>query len=444
MTEASSPGHHLWLHLTSIGGGHDANTLRIVRGEDCFLYDEAGREYLDALAGNFCVQVGYSRQELVRAATDQMAELPFVRNVGMTAPVTLQLADRLAELSGMERVFFTSGGSEAVETAMKLARQYYRLKGQPGRYKFIARRMAYHGATLGSLALNGVASLKAPYEPLVPGVSHVAISPFHATTPGPNMDPVQLMRDALEFEDPSTVAAIVLEPVQVTGGPLVPMPGYLQGIRSLCDEYGVLLISDEVVNAFGRLGDTFAYRFYDFRPDMVTVAKGLTSGYMPAGATLVSGDISSTFASSDDFFRHILTYGGHPVACAVALENLSILEREGLNAHSTQMGERLREALGQLNDLRIVGAIRGVGLLVGVEMVSDQERHLPVPREVAELVARRLVEEGLITRVDTRGHPIIQISPPLICEQRHIDRIAETLLKVLSEAQETMDPHPTD
>jgi adenosylmethionine-8-amino-7-oxononanoate aminotransferase len=412
---------HLWLHLTSLS---NRSPLRLQSGKGCHVVDTDGKRYLDALAGNFCVQVGYGREELVSAAVEQMKTLAFCRNVGMTTDATVELADELSQLSGLSRVFFSSGGSEAVESAMKLARQYHQLQGAAGRTKFVSRDMAYHGATLGALSLNGVPSLRAPYEPLLPGCVRVPMPAYHESDTS-DLASAKWIRRAIESEGPETVAAVIVEPVQVTGGPFVPPTDYFEDVRAICDEYGVLLISDEVVNAFGRLGGMFAYQALNFRPDIVTLAKGLTSGYMPAGATLVASHVAEPFESGTDYFRHILTYGGHPAASAVALANIRILQEEELAAAAVRTGKHLTEALSNsLEHTPFVGSIRGMGLLIGVELVDDLETHHGVSTTVAESVAAALMEFGLITRVDTRGHPIIQIAPPLICSDDEIDEIA--------------------
>jgi adenosylmethionine-8-amino-7-oxononanoate aminotransferase len=410
MTPARTPASsHLWLHLTPLTG----QPLHLVRGEGSHVFDVNGNQYVDALAGNFCVQVGYGRKELADVAIEQMRKLPFCRNVNITTDATLMLADELARVSGMSRVFLSSGGSEAVETAMKLARQYFYLKGEARRTKFIAREMAYHGSTLGALSLNGVPSLRAPFEPLIPGIVRVPMPAFHESDTSELSD-AGWIRRAIESEGPDTVAGVFIEPVQVTGGPLLPPEGYFREVRSICDEYGILLVSDEVVNAFGRLGGMFAYQVFDFRPDIVTLAKGLTSGYMPAGATLVAAHVCEPFDSGDDYFRHILTYGGHPVACAVALENIRILTEEGLDRIANQSGEQFLGGLREkLANAPLLGSIRGMGLLVGLELVQDADSHTPVSSETAQSVAIELLKHGVITRVDTRGHPIIQLAPPL-------------------------------
>lgn len=430
---------HLWPHLTPIRPDGTEHLLRLVRGKGCLVYDDADNEYLDALAGNFCVQVGYGRRELAQAAARQLEDLAFCRNVAMAAPATIELADHLAEISGMARVFLSSGGSEAVETAMKLVRQFHRLNGEPQRTKIISRQNAYHGATLGALALNGVTSLRTPFEPLLPGVRHVSPGSLARGFRTEDLGSPGGLLETIEFEDPSTIGAIIVEPVQVTSGPILPEPGHYQRIREICDQFGILLISDEVVNAFGRLGSMFAYQMYGFTPDLVTLAKGMTSGYMPAGATLAGDRIASVFEESDDFFRHILTYGGHPASCAVALENLAIIVREELLSRSSELGSKLISMLTTLSDISIVGAIRGQGLLVGIELLADREHQTPLPPDLSKKVHDDLLDNGLIVRVDTRHETVIQIAPPLICEESHLERIADVLTRVLNSAQEAVE-----
>ena len=434
---------HLWLHFTRMGG-HEPPI--IVRGEGCYLEDSEGNRYLDALAGLFAVQVGYSYgEEMGQAALEQMRELPFYTNWSYAHPRAIELAHEIAQLTpgDLNRAFFVSGGSEAVESAWKLARQYHQARGER-RWKVVSRRLAYHGTTMGALSINGIAALRAPFEPLVPGVVHVRnTNRYHRPQDEREADFTAFLLDDLESaivqEGPETVAMVIMEPVQNAGGSFTPPAGYWRGVREICDRYGILLCADEVITGFGRLGTWFGSELYDIRPDLMTCAKGLSSAYAAIGAVVAADHVAEPFLSESAMYAHGITFGGHPVQCAVALKNLEIMQRERVVENVRDNGDAFRATLAQLLDLPIVGDLRGTGFFYALELVKDKETRESFSHAECETLLRgflspRLFEKGLICRADDRGDPVIQISPPLIATQKEFDVIAGTLGEVLSEA----------
>jgi len=424
---------------------HDVPVM--VRGEGPWVWDSRGRKYLDGLSGLFVVQAGHGRAELAEAASRQAGTLAYFPLWSYAHPSAIELAERLAGLTpgDLNRVFFTTGGGEAVESAWKLARQYFRATGQPGRTKVISRDIAYHGTTMGALSITGLASIKAPFEPLVPGSVRVANTNFYRA-PEHGDDPEAFGRWAaddierrIEMEGPDTVAAVFLEPVQNSGGCFPPPPGYFQRVREICDRHGVLLVSDEVICAFGRLGSWFGAQRYNYQPDMITCAKGLTSGYSPLGALLVSDRLMEPFLSGQASFSHGFTFGGHPVSAAVALANLDLFEKEDLVGGVERRGPAFRAVLEGLRDLPIVGDVRGDGYFYGIELVRDKDTKVSFDDDESERLLRgflspALFEAGLVCRADDRGDPVIQLAPPLICEQEHFELIGDVLRDVLTEA----------
>ena len=434
---------HLWLHFTRMHG-HEAPI--IVRGEGCYLEDIHGKRYLDALAGLFAVQVGYSYgEEMGQAALEQMRELPFYTNWSYAHPRAIELAQEVASLApgDLNRVFFVSGGSEAVESAWKLARQYHQAKGQR-RWKAVARRTAYHGTTMGALSINGIAALRAPFEPLVPDVVHVRNTnryhrPAAETEEAFTAFLLEDLEDAIVQAGPETVAMVIMEPVQNAGGSFTPPARYWRGVREICDRYGILLCADEVITGFGRLGSWFGSELYDIRPDLMTCAKGLSSAYASIGAVIAADHIVEPFLTEASMYAHGITFGGHPVQCAIALKNIEIMKRERVVENVRDNGDAFRSALAQLLDLPIVGDLRGTGFFYALELVKDKETRQTFDDAECETLLRgflspRLFEKGLICRADDRGDPVIQISPPLIATQREFDLIAGTLGDVLDEA----------
>jgi len=440
---------HLWMHFTRMGAYTEHDVPVIVRGEGCYVYDEHGKRYLDGLAALFCVNVGHGRTELADAASAQMKELAYYTNWSYAHPRAIELAARIARLApgDLNRVFFTSGGSEAVESAIKLARNYHRVNGRGQRTKVVARELAYHGTSLGALAATGLTGIRTPFEPLMPGGCHVPNTNSYRWPP--ERDPLwaaDAIEERIAFEGPETVAAVILEPVQNAGGCFVPQDGYFQRVREICDRHGVLLISDEVICSWGRLGYNFGCERFGYRPDIVTTAKGIAGAYVPMGAMIVSDRIAEPFMRDRAMFGHGFTFGGHPVACAVAMANLDILEREDLCAHVRHKEAEFRSVLEGLRELPIVGDVRGAGFFQAVELVKNQETKETFTDEESEDLLRgflsgELYRRGLICRADDRGDPVVQLSPPLIADSEQFEEIGAILRSVLSEAWDRIVRH---
>ncbi len=437
---------HLWGHFSR--HGHGITPPIITRGEGTYIYDDTGRKYFDALSGLFVVQVGHGRAELAEAAAKQAETLSFFPLWSYATPPAIELAERLSTFApgDLNRVFFTTGGGEAVESAWKLAKQYFKITGKPGKYKVLSRSIAYHGTPQGALAITGIPAFKAPFDPPTPGGFRVPNTNFYRA-PAPYDTDIKAFGDycadriaeAIEFEGPDTVAAVFLEPVQNAGGCFPPPPGYFQRVREICDEYDVLLVSDEVICAYGRIGSMFACNEFDYIPDIITSAKGLTSGYSPLGAMIASDRLFEPFNDGKTVFGHGYTFGGHPVSAAVALANLDIFEREGLNDHVKQMAPAFRTTLEQLYELPIVGDIRGEGFFYGIELVKDRATKETFNDHESERLLRgflttALWEAGLYCRADDRGDPVVQLAPPLISGQKEFDEIYGILHRVLGEA----------
>jgi adenosylmethionine-8-amino-7-oxononanoate aminotransferase len=439
---------HLWMHFTRLSTYADAEVPVIVRGEGPYIYDSNGKRYLDGLSGLFVVQVGHGRQELAEAAAKQASQLAYFPIWSYAHPRAIELAERLAGLAptGLNQVFFTSGGSEAVESAWKLARSYFKRIGKPTKTKAISRAIAYHGTSMGALSITGLPVLKQDFEPLVPSTFRVPNTNYYRAPAGSGNTPEEFGRwaadriaEAIEFEGPDTVAAVFLEPVQNSGGCFPPPPGYFQRVREICDAYDVLLVSDEVICAFGRLGEYFGAHRYDYRPDIITCAKGMTSGYVPLGAMIADERLAEPFRTGTNWFAHGVTFGGHPVGAAVALANLDIFEREDLNANVRKNSDLFRSYVERLYDLPIVGDVRGDGYFFGIEMVKDKATRETFTDEESEALLRgflskALFEAGLYCRADDRGDPVIQLAPPLVCDESHFAEIERILREVLTEA----------
>jgi hypothetical protein len=439
---------NLWLHFTRMSAYADSEVPVIVRGSGAYVFDQRGKRYLDGLSGLFVSQVGHGRKEIAEAGARQAEQLAYFPLWSYAHPKAIELATRLAELApgDLNRVFFTTSGSEAVESAWKLAKQYFKLIGQPERYKVISREIAYHGTSMGALAITGLADIKYPFEPLPPGGVRVPNTNFYRAP--------EFVRDDLEGfgrwaadeierailrEGPQSVAAVYLEPVQNSGGCFPPPPGYFQRVREICDRYGVLLVSDEVICAFGRLGYYFGSERYGYQPDIITFAKGLTSGYSPMGGMLVRDALMEPFTEGTATFLHGVTFAGHPVSAAVALANLDIFEKEDLLGNVRGHEAAFRATLEKLSDLPIVGDVRGAGYFYGIELVKDKATRETFSDDESERLLRgflshALFDAGLVCRADDRGDPVIQLSPPLICGQEHFDEIEQILRTVLTEA----------
>jgi adenosylmethionine-8-amino-7-oxononanoate aminotransferase len=449
-----SAREHLWMHFTRMSSYDSAEVPVIVRGEGPYVYDAKGRRYLDALAGLFVSQVGHGRTELAEAAAKQAGELAYFPLWSYAHPQAIRLAERVANYApgDLNRVFFTSGGGEAVESAWKLAKNFFKITGKPMKHKVISRAIAYHGTTQGALSITGLPGLKAVFEPLVPSTFRVPNTNFYRApepfaSAGDSAENLEAfgrwaadqVAVAIENEGPETVAAVFLEPVQNAGGCFPPPPGYFQRVREICDAYDVLMVSDEVICAFGRLGHMFGAERYGYQPDMITCAKGLTSGYAPLGAMIASDRLMEPFLKGAETFAHGYTFGGHPVSTAVANANLDIFEREGLNRHVLDSQDAFRATLEKLNDLPIVGDVRGDGFFYGIELVKDKATKETFDDAEAErllrgFLSKALFDAGLYCRADDRGDPVVQLSPPLVCDQLHFDEMEQKLRGVLEEA----------
>jgi adenosylmethionine-8-amino-7-oxononanoate aminotransferase len=426
---------HLWLHFAQVPS---QGPVLIERGDGCYVWDTDGKRYLDALAGLFVTEIGHGRSDLANAASKQAETMAFFPVWGMAHPPAAALAQKLAELSpgDMDRVFFTAGGSEAVESAWKLARQYHLANGEPDRLKVIARKTAYHGTTLGALSITSIPPIRAPFEPMLNHlVTHVS------TTDNPRA--ADEIEEAILAEGPGTVAAVFLEPVQNSGGCFVPYEGYWQQVREICDRYGILLVSDEVICAFGRLGTWFGGQKFDYVPDMITFAKGATSGYAPLGGVITRPFIAEAIRASEDIVWHGITFGGHPVSCAVALANIEAIEAEGIVEHAAAHEGMFRSKLETLLDHPIAAELRGAGYFYAVELQKDPENGVHFSREEAtEIVGRLkplLLELGMIARADGRGAPILQYSPPLIAGPDEFDEIVRISREALDRAWSEMN-----
>jgi adenosylmethionine-8-amino-7-oxononanoate aminotransferase len=443
---SASARDHLWMHFTRLSSYNDSPVPIITRGEGAYIYDVQGRRYLDGLAGLFTVQVGHGRRELAEAAGRQAGELAFFPLWSYAHPKAIELAERLVgETPGdLNRVFFTTGGGEAVETAWKLAKQYFKLTGKPEKHKVISRYVAYHGTPQGALSITGIPSAKTMFEPLVPGAHKVPNTNFYrAPIYGDDLKmfgqwAAEQIETAIVMEGPESVAAVFLEPVQNSGGCFPPPPGYFQRVREICDKYDVLLVSDETICAFGRLGPMFACTKFDYVPDMITCAKGMTSGYSPIGACIISDRLAEPFLQGTTYFPHGYTFGGHPVSSAVALANLDVFAAEGLNQRVLDNENAFRMTLEKLLDLPIVGDVRGDGYFYGIELVKDKATKETFDDDEAErllrgFLSKALFEAGLYCRADDRGDPVIQLAPPLICGQAEFDEMEQILRAVLTE-----------
>ncbi|KNY06278.1 aspartate aminotransferase family protein [Microbacterium sp. GCS4] len=442
---------HLWMHFTRQSTMEKSGVPIIVKGEGHRIWDAKGKEYIDGLAGLFVVNAGHGRRRLAEAAAAQASELSFFPLWSYAHPAAIELADRLADEApgDLNRVFFSTGGGEAVETAFKLAKHYWKLQGKPAKHKVISRAVAYHGTPQGALAITGIPAMKAMFEPVTPGGFRVPNTNFYraAEMGGPSDDleafglwAANRIEEMILFEGPETVAAVFLEPVQNSGGCFPPPPGYFARVREICDKYDVLLVSDEVICAFGRLGHTFACTGLGYVPDMITCAKGMTSGYSPIGATIVSDRIYEPFSHGDLSFPHGYTFGGHPVSAAVALENLAIFDEEGLNAHVRENSPLFRAELETLLDLPLVGDVRGDGYFFGIELVKDKATKETFDDDESERLLRgflssALFDAGLYCRADDRGDPVIQLAPPLTIGPAEFREIGQILRGVLTEAQ---------
>jgi adenosylmethionine-8-amino-7-oxononanoate aminotransferase len=428
---------YLWHHITP----HNENPMVVVSGEGSWITDADGNRYLDGMSGLWCVNVGHGRTEIAEAAAQQMKTIAYSTLIQSHVPA-IELAAKLNEwLEGDYRIFFSNSGSDANEAAFKIARQYYHQKGKPSKYKFISRHRAYHGNSMGALGATGQAQRKLKYEPLGVGFSHVPPPycyrcPFGQTKGSCETQCAQAYDDAIMWEGPESVAAIIVEPVITGGGMIVPPDDYLTKLRAICDKHDVLLIVDEVICGFGRSGERFGHHNYGVRPDIVTMAKGLTSAYSPLSATAVSAEMYDSFKANgtDSHFRHVNTFGGNPVSCAVALKNIEILERENLVSRSAYIGKELGGRIESLGEHPNVGEIRIFGSAIGIELVEDKLTKEPALAATVAAIIAGCKQKGLLIGKNGDTVPgfmnILTLSPPLSTTDDEIAFIADTLLQV--------------
>ena len=443
---AAAHRNSLWTPFIQMQTVLEQGPVIFERGEGVYLFDSGGRRYLDAHASLWLTNVGFGRMEVIEAAYEQMKRIAFFSMFqGYSNPPAIELAELLVELAGPEgmgKVFYSDSGSESVETALKLARQYWKNRGRSGKYKFISRRNAYHGVTFGAMSATGVSANRRMFEPLVPGFRHIADPNCYRNDfpPGLTEEEVSVaaadaLRQAIEFEGPESVAAFIAEPVQGAGGVVIPPQDYLGRCREICTAYDVLFIADEVITAFGRTGTWFGARTYGFRPDIMCFAKGMTSGYIPMGATMCSNQIYEAFLggpTEGKEFRHGNTYAGHATAAAAAVANLRIIQREKLPENARTVGNHLLERLRKLARHEVVGDVRGVGLLARVELVADRKtrRQFDQPGALGSKVQRRAQELGVIFR---NVGDILTFSPPLILTVDQADFIADVMDQAIAD-----------
>ncbi len=438
---------HLWLHFTRTADwlGEHPTVPVLDRGEGCYLWDQEGKRYLDGLSALFCCQIGYGRQELADAAAEQMATLPFATNWGYAHQPALDLAEAIANRfpGDLDHVFFVNSGSEAVESAVKLAQQFHHLNGEPDRIKVISRNYAYHGTTMGALGVTGLAGLREPFEPL---------RPVHLYAPNTNAyrpqhdDPAGAIEELILEAGPETVSVVIVEPVQNAGGCFTPPEGYFPRVREICNRYGVLLVCDEVITGFGRLGTWTGSEKYGVVPDILTFAKGVTSAYAPLGGMAFTDRIAAALQQEPTtMFLHGATWGGHPVACAVALANLQVIESDDLLGNVQRNGDWFGQQLRDLVERHaIIGDVRGTGYFWAIELVKDRDHKIMFDDAESEQLLRgflstRLLELGLMCRADDRDEPVIQLSPPLIATRDELGEIVGILDQVLGEATKRME-----
>ncbi|WP_116100711.1 aspartate aminotransferase family protein [Amycolatopsis thermalba] len=423
-----------------------------VRGEGSYLIDTEGRRHLDGLAGLFCVNMGHGREDIARAAAEQAGTLAYASNWGSAHPPSIAAAELIAQLApgDLGTTFFVNSGSEAVETALKFARQYHRSQGAPERTKIISREMAYHGTTLGALSVTGLPKIKEPFGPLLPGIRHVPNTLGFTGDCGPadQLACVRAIEEVILEEGPETIAAVFAEPVQNGRGALVPPEGYWPALRALCDKYGILLVSDEVICSFGRLGHFFGHGLTGVVPDLITFAKGSTSGYAPLGGVVVRESLVAQLYDSPlgGVFTHGATWGGHPVATAVAVANITAMRDEKVPEHVLAEGPRLFAALRSLQDAhRCVKDVRGTGFFYALELMADRDGGREFTEEESRTVLRQVLPEafrrtGVILRGDDRGATMLMIAPSLVADQAVLSDLLHGVDGMLTDVEKAVQP----
>ncbi|MFD2208226.1 aspartate aminotransferase family protein [Virgibacillus halophilus] len=433
---------NVWHHISQYN--NEKRPMVVTEGKGAWITDHEGGKYLDGMSGLWCVNVGYGRKELAKAAYEQIQKLAYTSMTQSHMP-GIQLAEKVNELLGDDyMIFYSNSGSDANEVAFKIARQYHQQNGEQARHKFISRYRAYHGGSMGALSATGQALRKYKYEPLNSGFLHVSPPDNYRRPDGMsvkayNLQRAQELEDKIIWEQKETVAAVIMEPLITGGGILIPDRVYVEKVQEICKKHGVLLIIDEVICGFGRTGKMFGHQHFNIKPDMVTMAKGLTSAYLPLSVTAVRKDIYKVFESNgeNNHFRHVNTFGGNPAACAVALKNIEILEKENLVERSALLGERLQNELAELKNHPFVGDVRGLGFLLGIEMVEDKKTKQPaLPKRVNKIISD-CKAKGLIIgkNGDTvEGYNnILALCPPLSCTDEDVAYIVSVMKEVFKE-----------
>ena len=434
---------HLWMHTTDwVRMAEEGGPLIVVDGSGIKVTDSDGNTWTDVNGGYVSVNVGYGRREIIEAAYEQMLKITYFPQ-GSTTPPTARLVKKLAEITpgSLSRVFPVSGGSEANETALKIARAYHRRRGEAGRYKIISRNGSYHGATGGVLWLGSTPTPRYDYEPAYPGMLYAPQpNPYRCEYGGRTASEcavrcARAVEDLILLHNPSTIAAVIAEPVAMPQGAVVPGDEYWPMLRDICDRYGILLIADEIISGFGRTGKMFASEHWGVVPDIMTVGKGVVSSYLPLGAAIVREEIADYFGGGDNYLRHVFTFSGHPVAAAAALKNIEIIESEGLVENSARTGGYFKEQLqGLMADHPIIGDVRGIGLLLAVELVSDRgtKARFSPDVKIGERLNEKLKRHRLILRFAGES---LNLGPPLCITRSEVDEIVDGIDVSLGELE---------
>jgi len=433
---------HLVPHFTSARDWYGDDWAMVVAGDGCYVTDELGRRRLDGLSGLFCVNMGYGRDDLVEAAASQMKKLSFAPNWTEAHPSAVEASELLAGLApgDLNRTFFVNSGSEAVEAAIKFARQYFKARGEPWRNRVVSRHLAYHGTTLGALSATALPKVKRPFEPLLEGFAHISNSKNIVGAQDQKLvaEHLTLLEEELENIDPTSVALLIAEPVQNSGGVLAPPVGYWSGLRHICDKYGILLLADEVITGFGRLGASFAIEELGAVPDMITFAKGATSGYVPLGGLMIRDVLLEDLYGAAPSFAHGSTFGAHPVATAVLIANVRAMLQEHIFDAVRRLEKVLETNLARLRQQHsCVGEVRGAGFLWALDLVADADSGLCFTSAQSQDVLHKILPEaleeaGVIARPDDRGGTLLVMAPPLVADEETLGQLCDRLDKVLT------------